>query len=311
MKGNKTIRLIVPQTFQGQRLDRFLTVKLSKFSRSFFKDLANKKLIQVNNKIAKASQRLKKGDKIVVNLKPETRKKIQSEKIKLDIIYQDKDVVIINKPAFMLVHPDAYTKSGTLVNALLDRYPKIKNVGQPHRPGIVHRLDKETSGLIVCAKTNTAYKYLIDQFKKRKIIKKYLALVYGLVKRKRGIIVYLLGQKRKKQAETAYRVLKYFRKCKVKPGYKQDYTFLEIKPKTGRLHQIRLHFAKVGHPVVGDKKYKFKGLITPPSLKRHFLHAFFLKLRLPSNKLVEFKIKLPKDLKAFLDQLSETEVCKK
>lgn len=222
---------------------------------------------------------------------------IKPEKIKLDIIYEDKDVLVINKKAGMLVHPDPHTKSGTLANALVGLYPQIANVGEKNRPGIVHRLDKETSGLIVCAKNQKAYKYLADQFQKRKITKKYLALVHGRIKEKNGVIVYSIakrGREKLERAETRYHVFKYF----------ADFTLLEVEIKTGRMHQIRQHLKKIGHPIVGDNLYTFKNLKTPYPISRYFLHAFYLKLNLPSKGIKKFKIDLPEELKNYLNKLS-------
>lgn len=222
--------------------------------------------------------------------------KIQPEKIKLDIVYEDNDILVINKPAGMLVHPDPYTKFGTLTNALLYHYPEIANVGEKNRPGIVHRLDKKTSGIILCAKNQSAYQYLVSQFQKRKIIKKYIALVYGQIKEKKGVIVYSIakkGRKKKEPAETHYRVLKHL----------ADLTLLEAEIKTGRMHQIRQHLNKIGHPIVGDDVYTFKNLKPPFPISRYFLHAFYLKLKLPSGETREFKIDLPDELKKYLDKL--------
>jgi 23S rRNA pseudouridine1911/1915/1917 synthase len=214
---------------------------------------------------------------------------------------------MVNKPPGIVVHPDATHPKSTLVNALLYYFPPIKNVGEKDRPGIVHRLDKDTSGLIICAKNNQAYKYLVEKFKKREIIKKYYALVFGKVKEKSGIISYSLSKRKgkelkiatgpDKEALTRFKVLKYLKKDN------NTYTLLDVKPETGRTHQIRVHLARIGYPIVGDPKYKFKKLISPYPIKRQFLHAYYLKLTLLSNKEKSFKIGLPKDLKAFLSRL--------
>jgi 23S rRNA pseudouridine1911/1915/1917 synthase len=221
---------------------------------------------------------------------------INPEKINLDITYEDDNVVVINKKAGMLVHPNPYTQSGTLSDTLLKLYPQIADVGEKNRPGIVHRLDKETSGLIICAKNQKTYEYLCDQFQKRKVIKKYQALVYGKVKEKKGVIVYSIakrGREKLEQAETRYRVLKYF----------TNFSLLEVEIKTGRMHQIRQHLKKIGHPIVGDNLYSFKNLKPPFPISRYFLHAFYLKLILPSGKVGGFKIDLPEELKIYLDKL--------
>jgi len=223
-------------------------------------------------------------------------------KNKLNIIYEDKDVIVLNKPAGLLVHPTPKKEKKTLVSLLIKHCPKIKEVGSLLRPGIVHRLDKDTSGLMIVAKNSRAYQYLIQQFKNRKIIKKYIALVFGRIKDKKGKIVYHITRKglkiglglEGKAAETDYRVIEYY----------NDFTLVEAKPKTGRTHQIRVHLHKIGHPIVGDKIYKFKRKRFPYSISRQFLHARYLKLRLPSGKTAEFKAELPKELKSILLKLT-------
>lgn len=230
--------------------------------------------------------------------------------IKLKIIFEDKDVIVLDKPAGLLVHP-IRDENNTLVNGLLAHYPAIKNVGDPPsgglRPGIVHRLDKDTSGLLVAAKNNDSFQYLKKQFQERKIQKKYLALVHGKVKDEKGTITKVISASKNdyrrkttflddkaKRAITKYRVIKYFK----------DFTLLEAAPETGRTHQIRVHLASIGHPIAGDQQYKFKRQIPPKNLKRQFLHARCLKFRLPNGKMVEFKSELPSDLKKVLDFLS-------
>lgn len=236
----------------------------------------------------------------------------------LKIIYEDSDVMIIDKPAGILVYPDKYTKSGTLIDELLKYYPKIKDVGEKHRPGIVHRLDRETSGLLVCAKNQKAYKYIVLQFQKNLVRKKYYVLVYGRVKEKRGIITYQIakkGRKEKEKALTYYEVIKYFTLNKLrypmhKPEFIQDpkktFTLLNIEIKTGRMHQIRQHLKMLGYPVLGDREYTFKNLKLPYPISRLFLHAYYLRLKLPNDEIKEFKIKLPKDLEKYLEKMKPT-----
>jgi 23S rRNA pseudouridine1911/1915/1917 synthase len=229
--------------------------------------------------------------------------------IKLKIVYEDKDVIIIDKPAGLTVHPVKSKQNDTLVNGLIAYYPAIKNVGDDFlRPGIVHRLDKDTSGLMIIAKNNRTFEYLKKQFQEKKIEKKYLALVNGKVKDKKGIITKAISLSKKdrrkrsvllddkaKKAWTEYRVLKSF----------QEYTLLEVIPKTGRTHQIRVHLASIGHPIAGDKQYKFKRQPCPTNLSRQFLHAYYLKLQLPNGKMIEFKSELPEDLKEVLNKLEQ------
>lgn len=226
--------------------------------------------------------------------------------IKLKIIFENEDIIVVDKPANLLVHPIKDEKD-TLVNGLISYCPSIKNVGDdPLRPGIVHRLDRDTSGLIVVAKNNSSFLFLKKQFQEREMEKKYLALVHGKVKDKKGTITKVISSSKKdyrrkrvllddkaKKAWTDYRVIKYLK----------DYTLLEVSPKTGRTHQIRVHLASIGHPIVGDKEYRFKRQKTPENLGRQFLHAKHLKFKLPSGKIVEFKSELPKDLKKVYEKI--------
>lgn len=225
----------------------------------------------------------------------------------MKIIFENKDILVINKPAGLIVHPVNKSQKNTLVNQILSYYPKIKDVGDDAlRPGIVHRLDKDTSGLMVVAKNNSAFEYLKKQFAEQKVVKKYLALVIGKVKDKKGIITKAISLSKKdyqkrsallddkaKKAWTEYQVLKSFK----------DYTLLEVKPKTGRTHQIRVHLASIGYPLAGDKQYKFKRQPWPENLNRQFLHAAYLKFQLPGGKMMEFKSELPRDLEEALFKL--------
>ncbi|MFH2105189.1 MAG: RluA family pseudouridine synthase, partial [Parcubacteria group bacterium] len=189
------MKFTISATEAGERLDLFLAKKLPDLSRSVSKKYIEAGHVLVDEKKVKASYKLNDQDAVSVDL-PEKSAPLElaPENIKLDIVHEDDDLVIINKPAGMVVHPDNNYKSGTLVNALLNHYPSIKKVGEPNRSGIVHRLDKDTSGLIICAKTEEAYKYLVGKFKSREITKKYYALVFGKVKDKKGIITYSLSK---------------------------------------------------------------------------------------------------------------------
>ncbi len=228
--------------------------------------------------------------------------------MRIKIIYQDQDVLVIEKPAGLTVHPIKSEQEDTLVNQLINQFPEIKNVGEDKlRPGIVHRLDKDTSGLMIIARNNSSFDFLKEQFQERKVVKKYLALVFGKIKDKKGTITKsisfskkdrkkrspLLDEKSKK-AWTEYSVLKYFK----------NFTLLEVGIKTGRTHQIRVHLASIGHPIAGDSQYKFKRQIPPSNLKRQFLHATALKIKLPSGKMMEFNSELPDDLKEIIKTLS-------
>ncbi len=229
--------------------------------------------------------------------------------MKIPIIYEDENILVISKPAGILVHPTSKNEKNTLIDWLISKHPEIKNIGDPstssrqERPGIVHRLDKDTSGLMIIAKNNKTFFYLKKQFQDRKIEKKYLALVTGKLKDGQGIITKTISRSKRKgriqttapigkrrEAITRYKVLKEF----------EDYSLLEVMPETGRTHQIRVHLASIGHPIASDEKYKFKRQPCPKNLKRQFLHASYLKFKLLNGKIKEFKSRLPKELEDIL-----------
>jgi len=225
----------------------------------------------------------------------------------MKILFEDNNIIIIDKPANLTVHPINETQKDTLVDQLLAYYPEIKNVGDNIlRPGIVHRLDKDTSGLMVIAKNNKVFEHLKKQFQNREITKKYLTLVHGIVKDDQGIMTKSISFSKKdfkkrsalldensKSAITRYEVIERFK----------DYTLLQASPETGRTHQIRIHCHSIGHPVVGDQQYKFKRKITPENLTRQFLHAAYLKFKLVDGKMMEFKSELPKELKEVIESI--------
>ena len=220
--------------------------------------------------------------------------------MKIPIIYEDKDILVIDKPANLLVHPAGNSKAQApnhKENTLIDFFPKTK---------LVHRLDKDTSGLIILAKNEKTFDWLKSQFKNRKIKKKYLALVHGKLKDKKGIIVKSISKSRKRggsqtttpigktrEAITRYNVLKEY----------NNYTLIEALPETGRTHQIRVHLASIGHPVAGDEKYKFKRQKEIKELNRQFLHAKYLKFQMPNGKMMELQSDIPKDLEKILKNL--------
>jgi len=237
----------------------------------------------------------------------------------INVIYEDDDIVAINKPSGLLVHPvlessrgDTVQSSPTLVNWLLEKYPEIKLVGDDPsiRPGIVHRLDKDTSGVLVAAKNQKSFDFLKSQFQNRQVVKKYIALVHGKVKNKEGVINFPIGASkhdfRKKssigklrgkirEAVTEYKVIEEF----------PDYTILEISPQTGRTHQIRVHLKSIGHPIAGDKLYGQKKETNHLNLERQFLHAKSIDIMLPSGGKIRLEADLPDDLKEALLKLQK------
>jgi len=283
------------------RLDKFVGDRCAELSRTHASQLIDDGFITVNGKAAKPSLKLVPGDRVNITIPPETPSALAAENISLKIIYEDTDLLVIDKPAGLAVHPAPGTPSHTLVNAILHYLPGIAADADSLRPGIVHRLDKDTSGLILVAKNRVAQAYLSDQFKSRTVSKSYLVLVKGKLTPEKGIIEADIGRDPHhrqrmavvadgREARTDYRVVKYY----------GNYTLLEIKPETGRTHQIRVHLSAIGFPVVGDAIYGFK----TPHLSRQFLHAHKLRFKLPSTgEFVEFESPLPEDLEQALTEI--------
>ena len=301
---------------QKERLDKFLAAKIKEFSRSQLQKAVQNGAVKINGHfVIKPGFRLRKNDRILVLeeklISPKEKFKIEpDEKIPLKIIYEDNDVAVIDKPAGLLVHPTLKEYQHTLVNALISRYPDIASVGEsPMRPGIVHRLDKETSGLLIIAKNQNAFYFIKEQFLKRAVEKKYLALVEGIPKNKEGIIEYAIrpsknyrlkkigvrkeyaGIKSERAAKTHYKIIKTFN---------DKFALLEVEPKTGRTHQIRVHLASIGHPIIGDTLYGSKIKLFK---HRHFLHAYYLKFTLPKCQPLALETDLPEDLQNALAKL--------
>jgi len=302
-------------------------IRLDKYLKNIFKNISREKIIffikQGKIKIkdkqkVKPSFLLKGGEEIYLDISDFKKSKKafilepQSLRPEPEILYENEDLLIINKPAGVAVHPSLNNlNTPSLVNWLLGKYSFLAQVGEDKlRPGIVHRLDKETSGVLVIAKNNSSFNYLKNLFKQRKIKKKYVALVRGeltnlkgeinlpLIRSqksplKRKVVIGDIKEKKLKTALTKYRVLKRL----------SGFTLLEIIPETGRTHQIRVHLASIGFPVVGDKLYGKSKKSADLSLSRHFLHAQEISFLSPSGKMLEIKTSLPKELKNFLQQL--------
>lgn len=289
-----------------ERLDKFLVEQLQEFSRSRIQGLISDGFVDVDGRAArKAGQPLDGGASVTVRIPPPTPTDLVAEDIPLEILFENEDLLVVDKPAGMVVHPAAGHARGTLVNAVLGYDPDIEGIGGEERPGVVHRLDKETSGLILLAKNERAHHWLQDQFRLRKVEKTYLALVDGKPPTPAGRVEAHIGrdpshrkrmaivpESRGREAISEYRTLESFR----------AHTLLEFHPLTGRTHQIRLHCAFLGCPIVGDRVYGRKN----PTLEidRHFLHAYRLKIVLPGAKESRsFEASLPQELEQVLDVL--------
>lgn len=289
---------------RSERLDVYLTSKLDGLSRSHVQKIINTKKVAVNGHPAKSNYRLEPGDNIEVELEPAQPTEIISESIPLDILYEDDHVIVINKARGMVVHPAAGNYSGTLVNALLEHCEDLSGINGVIRPGIVHRLDKDTSGVMVVAKNDLAHLNLAEQIKNRTAGRKYVSLVHGNIKEEQGIINAPIGRHptdrkkmavvftHSKEAVTKFRVLERF----------GNYTLIECKLLTGRTHQIRVHMAYIGHPVVGDPKYGPSRSLF--NIKGQALHSAELIFTHPfSGKQMIFDAPLPTDMENLLQDL--------
>ena len=289
-----------------ERLDKFLVELLQEFSRSRIQALIADGFVDVNGHAAKkAGQTLESGFNVTVRIPSPAPTDLIAENIPLDIVFENEDLIVVNKPAGMVVHPSAGHASGTLVNAMLGYDPDIEGIGGEERPGVVHRLDKETSGLILLAKNERAHRWLQDQFRLRKVEKIYLALVDGKPPTPSGRVEAYIGrdpshrkqmaivpESRGRESISEYKTVESF----------TNHTLLEFHPLTGRTHQIRLHCAFLGCPIVGDEVYGRKK--SSVAINRHFLHAYRLKIILPGEKEPRnFEAALPDELEFVLTSL--------
>jgi 23S rRNA pseudouridine1911/1915/1917 synthase len=286
---------------EDARLDKYVCAQHPELSRTRVQKLIAAGNITVNGQPAKPGLRLNIGDKIELNIPPTPPQELKPEAIPLAILYEDDDLLVVDKPAGLTVHPAPGHPAHTLVNAILAHFPHLADIGDSLRPGVVHRLDKDTSGVMLVAKNSAAQVDLAKQFKSHSVTKAYLALVKGRLEPENGVIEADIGRdprNRKRmavvaegrEARTEYRVVRYI----------GGYTLLEIMPETGRTHQIRVHLAAIGFPVVGDKVYGVKSKY----LSRQFLHASRLGFKLPSNgQYVEFESELPPDLEQALEDI--------
>ena len=325
-------RVLTLRADSRERLDKFVAARVIDLSRSAIQRLIEDGFVTLNGAATHAARKVQPGDEIVVRVPPPRLATIEAEDIPLTIVYEDADVIVIDKPAGLVAHPAAGHERGTLVNAVLAHAPELQGVGGETRPGIVHRLDKDTSGLIVVAKRDAAQRDLQGQFKARSVKKTYLALVEGRVEPGEGIIDAPIARDRVhhkrmavaldgRPARTRYTVIERFAGVEALAGDRSGpsqpanptgalrhastlnpYTLVEAYPETGRTHQIRVHFAWLGHPLVGDIVYGRKKRSLP--MARHFLHAASLTLCLPSSgEERTFTSPLPADLALLLEML--------
>jgi len=300
-------RLTVGRTAAGARLDRWLAESLPDLSRSRIQHLIAGQHVTVNGAATKASHRLHGGETIEIDVPPLPPNDLVPEPIALTVLHEDDHVLVIDKPAGMVVHPGAGNATGTLAAAALAHAPAIAGVGGPRRPGIVHRLDKDTSGVLVMAKTRAAYEGLTAQLVERSVTRRYVAVVHGRVGLTAGVVDAPMGRDpshrqrmavrpagKGKRAVTHYRVVERF----------PHFTYLELRLETGRTHQIRVHMASLGHPIVGDRTYGRSHGKQPIASEGLALHAVTLAFLHPiSQKRLEFTAAFPLRLERLLSQL--------
>jgi 23S rRNA pseudouridine1911/1915/1917 synthase len=313
-RSGEHLEFIVPPDCSGHRLDRFLVSQLPALSRSRIQSLIDEGRVLVDGTALKASHHVASGQTVDIEIPPTPPAGVEAEPIPLDILYEDEDVAVINKPAGMIVHPGAGADAGTLVAALLNRFSGggLSAIGGPLRPGIVHRLDKGTSGAILVARTDEAHRKLVDDFRERRIEKTYLALLHGSIKGQSGSIELAIARDLRRrsrmtarrrdgrEARTDWRTL-----LRLK-----NYTLIEAGLHTGRTHQIRVHFSALSCPVVGDTLYgaprqeRANSFLLPP-LNRNFLHAARIVFVHPrTGKRIEVRAPLPPQLVDYLAALA-------
>jgi 23S rRNA pseudouridine1911/1915/1917 synthase len=306
-------RIIITQENSKQRIDKFLVRELffSGMTRGEIIRNINSGSVLVNGHRTKPSHMIKENEEIKIDIKKEDTRLTQNEKVKLEIIYIDRNIIAINKPAGLQVHP-VKLEQDTLVNGLLAKFPEIKNITDGSkdsklRPGIVHRLDIDTSGVMIVARNQNAFEELKKLFRNRKVEKEYLAIVFGKLRNKKGAIEKPIArsQNYKKQTIASFKT-----KTKIRPAVTEyevlkeykNYSLVKALPRTGRMHQIRVHLAALGHPVVGDKKYMHKSFQIFRNAKRQLLHASQLEFEI-FGKRYSFKSSLPADFSQFIKSL--------
>ncbi len=311
----QSLEFTVTEEKAGERLDNFLVKAYPELSRTYIKKLIEEGFVLVEGQRRKPSYRVRKGEEVLLNVPEPESFEVEAEDIPLDIIYEDEDIVVLIKPCGLVVHPSPGYSSGTLVNALLYHIGKLSSTGGVDRPGIVHRLDKETAGLMVVAKNDRAHRSLVQQFATRKTEKLYRALVKGIPRQRHGLIELPIGRhpvdrkrfsvraKTSKPAKTEFWVLEEFKWL--------DMSLLKVKIYTGRTHQIRVHLSSIGHPIVGDTTYGFKKSSAPAELlpllgECNMLVAYRLGFYHPTRgNWVVFEIEDPQPFRGVLEKVRE------
>jgi 23S rRNA pseudouridine1911/1915/1917 synthase len=302
-------QLIVEDAGAGARLDRWLAGAVPALSRARIQALIEAGHVRVDGARRKPAHRVATGERVEIEIPPPPPEELEPERIELTVVHEDADVLVLDKPAGMVVHPGAGHARGTLAAAVLAHAPDIAGVGGPRRPGVVHRLDKDTSGLLVVAKTPAAYASLTAQLLARTVRRVYLAVVHGRVTAHQGVVDRPIGRDprdrtrmairpegRGKRAVTHFRVLERF----------ADFTYLEVRLETGRTHQIRVHLASLGHPVVGDRVYGRRRPAPPVPLGGLALHATALAFLHPATgRPMEFDAPLPPRIGRLLSHLRD------
>lgn len=316
-ESEKTYKFSIADSDYDLRLDVFLASQIQGLTRSRVRELIKKECVSVNNRSPKPGYRLKRGDQVSVVIPPASPYELKGEPVKFSLVHEDASLIVLDKPPGLVIHPAPGHLSGTLVHGLLEHCDDLSGIGGILRPGIVHRLDKDTSGLVVVAKTDRAHAFLAKQFRGRTVKKRYLAIVHGVMQGPQGEIDLPIGRHPKRRKEMwiqfsgGRRALTYWHKLE---AFKTGFTLASVVPKTGRTHQIRVHLAYSGHPVVGDPVYGFrrswwksrvrlKGMLLP-HVRRQQLHAETLGFLHPdSETYCEFRVPLAQDMQKVMETL--------
>ena len=309
----------IPENNQANRLDLFLSLHSTDLSRSRIQALIKSGNIKVNDQLSKPGRKLRPGDHISLSIPPPSTIALEPETVEFEIIYEDSSLIVLNKPPGVVVHPAPGHATGTLVHGLLKHCGNLSGIGGELRPGIVHRLDKDTSGVMVVAKNDHAHHSLAGQFSSGAVTKQYIALVHGPIKKNEGQIDLPIGRnprKRKEMTVIIPRGRKSLTLWKKLEDFQSGFSLLSISLKTGRTHQIRVHFSHIGHPVMGDtvygyskkwqKNYPLSKNAILPSINRQMLHAKTLGFTHPKqNRYLEFTAPLPDDIEKIIEYLNK------